>query len=37
MARLREQRALGILLYPTILPALAPWAAKLGVTAPRSR
>lgn len=34
MARLREQRARGVALYPTILPALAPWAAKLGVAMP---
>jgi L-lactate dehydrogenase len=34
MARFREQRANGIQLHPTIMPALAPWCAKLGVTAP---
>ncbi len=35
MKRLREQRERGVALYPTILPALAPWAEKLGVDAPR--
>ena len=30
----REQSANGIALYPEIMPALAPWAAKLGVPAP---
>jgi L-lactate dehydrogenase len=34
MARLREQRERGVALYPTIIPALAPWAAKLGVALP---
>jgi len=34
MARLREQRAHGVALYPTIMPALAPWAEKLGVAVP---
>ena len=34
MRRLREQRANGVALYPTILPALLPWSAKLGVTPP---
>ena len=34
MGRLREQRANGVALYPTIMPALEPWAAKLGVAAP---
>ena len=34
MARLREQRAHGVALYPTIMPALVPWAKKLGVTVP---
>ena len=34
MRRLREQRATGVALYPTILPALLPWSAKLGVTPP---
>jgi len=32
--RLREQRAQGVTLYPTIMPALAPWAAKLSVALP---
>jgi LDH2 family malate/lactate/ureidoglycolate dehydrogenase len=35
MARLREHRARGVALYPTIMPALAPWAEKLGVAMPR--
>ncbi|HET9046247.1 MAG TPA: Ldh family oxidoreductase [Casimicrobiaceae bacterium] len=34
IARYRAQRAEGIALYPTILPALAPWAAKLNVASP---
>ena len=34
MARLREQRERGVALYPTIMPALAPWADKLGVALP---
>lgn len=34
MRRLREQRALGVALYPSILPALLPWSAKLGVAPP---
>jgi len=34
MKRLREQRAHGIALYPTIMPALVPWAEKLGVVVP---
>lgn len=34
MARLREQREHGVLLYPSILPALVPWAEKLGVAVP---
>ena len=34
MKRLREQRAHGIALYPTIMPALVPWAEKLGVDIP---
>jgi len=34
MRRYREQQANGVALYPTILPALAPWAAKLGVAVP---
>lgn len=31
MKRLREQREHGVALYPTIMPALLPWAQKLGV------
>jgi hypothetical protein len=34
MGRLREQRANGVALYPTILPAIQPWAEKLGVPQP---
>ncbi len=34
MRRLREQRANGVALYPTIMPALEPWAEKLGVALP---
>jgi L-lactate dehydrogenase len=34
MRRLREQRRLGVTLYPSILPALLPWSAKLGVAPP---
>ena len=34
VARLREQRAHGVALYPTIMPALVPWAKKLGVAEP---
>ncbi len=30
----REQRATGVALHPTIMPALAPWAQKLGVPPP---
>lgn len=33
-ARLREQREHGVALYPTIMPALVPWAEKLGVASP---
>jgi L-lactate dehydrogenase len=32
MKLLREQLELGVLLHPTILPSLAPWAAKFGVS-----
>ncbi len=32
MARFREQRANGVRLHPTIMPALAPWCEKLGAT-----
>jgi LDH2 family malate/lactate/ureidoglycolate dehydrogenase len=35
MARLREHRTQGVTLYPTIMPALKPWAEKLGVAVPR--
>ncbi len=34
MRRLRQQRERGVALYPTIMPALQPWAAKLGVALP---
>jgi len=34
MRRLREQRKLGVALYPSILPSLLPWSAKLGVAPP---
>jgi len=34
MRRLRDQREHGVALYPSIMPALAPWAAKLGVAVP---
>jgi L-lactate dehydrogenase len=34
LAMLREQSAHGVRLYPTILPALQSWAAKLGVPMP---
>jgi hypothetical protein len=36
MARLKEQRAKGRALYPTIMPALVPVAEKLGVAAPKA-
>ena len=35
MRRLRAQTSDGVALYPTIMPALLPWAEKLGVEAPR--
>ena len=35
MRRLREQRENGVALYPTIMPALLPWAEKLGVAPPQ--
>jgi L-lactate dehydrogenase len=35
MARLRDQRENGVALYPTIMPALVPWAEKLGVAVPK--
>jgi len=34
MRRYREQMLNGVALYPTIMPALAPWAEKLGVAQP---
>ncbi|MEO8674050.1 MAG: Ldh family oxidoreductase [Casimicrobiaceae bacterium] len=34
MKRRREQLANGVALYPAIMPALLPWAAKLGITLP---
>jgi LDH2 family malate/lactate/ureidoglycolate dehydrogenase len=34
LKRRAEQLAQGVELYPRIMPALAPWAQKLGVTAP---
>jgi L-lactate dehydrogenase len=34
LARYRTQRAQGVALHPTILPALAPWGAKLNVPMP---
>jgi len=34
LARYRTQQACGVALHPTILPALAPWAVKLGVAPP---
>jgi len=34
LARYRDQRANGVRLYPTIMPSLAPWCEKLGVSAP---
>jgi len=34
LRRLREQRTNGVALYPTIMPALVPWAQKLGVALP---
>ena len=37
MKRFREQTANGVVLHPSILPGLAPWAAKLGVAAPAPR
>jgi LDH2 family malate/lactate/ureidoglycolate dehydrogenase len=33
---MREQLARGVALHPSILPALEPWAAKLGVAMPRA-
>jgi L-lactate dehydrogenase len=37
MRRLEEQRARGVALYPAIMPALLPWAEKLGVAVPRAQ
>ena len=34
LLRRREQLANGVVLHPTILPALVPWASKLGVSLP---
>jgi hypothetical protein len=34
MRRYREQKANGVALYRTIMPALQPWADKLGVAMP---
>ena len=34
MRRYREQLANGVALYPSILPSLARWAERFGVTAP---
>ena len=34
LRRYREQKANGVALYPKIMPALEPWAQKLGVTMP---
>jgi L-lactate dehydrogenase len=34
--RYREQKANGVALYPSIMPALLPWAAKLNVTPPQA-
>jgi L-lactate dehydrogenase len=36
LARYRDQLAHGVALYPTILPALAPWTEKYGVAAPKA-
>ena len=35
LALKREQLERGVALYPSILPALEPWAEKLGVEVPR--
>jgi hypothetical protein len=34
---MREQREHGVELHASILPALQPWAAKLGVAMPSTR
>jgi LDH2 family malate/lactate/ureidoglycolate dehydrogenase len=36
LLRRREQLVSGVTLHPTILPALVPWAAKLGVALPQT-
>jgi L-lactate dehydrogenase len=36
LQRYRDQLANGVALYPTILPALAPWAEKYGVALPEA-
>ena len=36
LKRYREQQEKGVALYPTIMPALLPWATKLGVTPPQA-
>ena len=36
LARRADQLANGVVLYPTIMPALAPWAATLGVPLPQA-
>ena len=36
LRRYREQKEKGVALYPTIMPALLPWAEKLGVTPPHA-
>jgi hypothetical protein len=37
MGRLAEQRAHGVALYPSILPALLPWSSRLGVAPPPAK
>jgi L-lactate dehydrogenase len=37
LARYRDQRATGVALYPTIIPALRPWAEKRSVELPAAR
>jgi LDH2 family malate/lactate/ureidoglycolate dehydrogenase len=37
MGRLAEQREHGVALYPTIMPALVPWSAKLGIAPPPAK
>jgi L-lactate dehydrogenase len=36
LALLREQRASGVALYPTIMPALAPFSGKFGIAPPEA-